>query len=80
MIIFDEPTVGVDVGAKLEIYNLIRSFVRDGGTAIMVSSYLPEILGVCDRVIVMNNGHITGSLSTNQTTEEEVLSLAFKEV
>ena len=46
----------------------------------MVSSYLPEILGVCDRVIVMNNGHITGSLSTNQTTEEEVLSLAFKEV
>lgn len=79
MIIFDEPTVGVDVGAKLEIYNLIRSFVQEGGTAIMISSYLPEIMGVCDRVIVMNNGHITGSASTSEISEEEVLALAFKE-
>lgn len=79
MILFDEPTIGVDVGAKLEIYNYIRDFASKGGTAIMVSSYLPELMGVCDRVIVMNNGRITGCLPTEGTTEEEVLSLAFAE-
>lgn len=53
--------------------------MQEGGTAIMISSYLPEIMGVCDRVIVMNNGHITGSASTSEISEEEVLALAFKE-
>ena len=80
LVIFDEPTVGVDVGAKLEIYELIRSFAQGGGAVIMVSSHLPEIMGVCDRVIVMNNGRITGEVSCEDSTEEQVLNMAFQEM
>ncbi|MCI9394256.1 MAG: sugar ABC transporter ATP-binding protein [Oscillospiraceae bacterium] len=80
LVIFDEPTVGVDVGAKLEIYDLIRSFAQDGGSVIMVSSHLPEIMGVCDRVIVMNNGRITGEVICQESTEEQVLNMAFQEI
>lgn len=79
LVMFDEPTVGVDVGAKLEIYNLIRDFAGKGGTIIMVSSYLPEIMGVCDRVLVMNNGRITGEASTKTATQEQILTMAFQE-
>jgi len=79
VIIFDEPTMGIDVGAKLEIYGLIRLFAKQGGGVIMISSYLPEIMGVCDRIIVLNNGRITGKLERKEATDEKVLSLAFKE-
>ena len=58
--IFDEPTRGIDVGAKIEVYNVMNSLVKQGKCVIMVSSELPEILGMSDRVIVMRHGHIMG--------------------
>ena len=54
--IFDEPTRGIDVGAKIEVYNVINNLVKEGKCVIMISSELPEILGMCDRVIVMREG------------------------
>ncbi|MCD7736036.1 MAG: sugar ABC transporter ATP-binding protein [Lachnospiraceae bacterium] len=78
VMIFDEPTVGVDVGAKVEIYEMIRSFAADGGGVIMVSSYLPELIGVCDRIIVMSNGRITGEFLSREATQEAILSKAFE--
>ncbi len=59
--IFDEPTRGIDVGAKIEVYNIMNKLVKEGKCVIMVSSELPEILGMSDRVIVMRGGRITGT-------------------
>ena len=59
---------------------MIRSFAQDGGSVILVSSHLPEIMGVCDRVIVMNNGRITGEVICQESTEEQVLNMAFQEI
>lgn len=74
--IFDEPTKGIDVGAKAEIYNLINKLVKDGKTVIMISSELPEILGVTDRVYVMCEGKITGELLRAECTQEKIMELA----
>jgi len=60
--IFDEPTRGIDVGAKIEVYNIMNTLVAEGKCVIMISSELPEILGMCDRVIVMRSGRITGEI------------------
>ena len=60
--IFDEPTRGIDVGAKIEVYNIMNSLTEAGKCVIMVSSELPEILGMSDRVIVMREGRITGEI------------------
>lgn len=79
VLIFDEPTTGVDVEARVEIYNLIRNVAEDGGAVIVVSSYLQEILGICDRVIVMSNGRITGELDPKATSDKDVLTYAFQE-
>ncbi len=76
--ILDEPTVGVDVGAKLEIYELLARLVRGGAGIIFISSYLPEVLGVSDRIIVMCNGRLTGELPRHEATEEKILDLAFR--
>lgn len=74
--IFDEPTRGVDVGAKAEIYQLLDAVARDGNAVIVVSSELPEVLGVCDRILVINEGRITGEFDRASATEEKIMNAA----
>jgi ribose transport system ATP-binding protein len=76
VVIFDEPTRGIDVSAKIEIYNIINELKRKGIGVMFVSSELPEILGMSDRVIVMCNGKITAELITRETNQEEILHYA----
>ncbi|MDR2477697.1 MAG: sugar ABC transporter ATP-binding protein [Treponema sp.] len=76
VVIFDEPTRGIDVGSKIEIYNLINELKRNGIGVMFVSSELPEVLGMSDRVIVMCNGRVTASLITKKTNQEEILKYA----
>lgn len=78
VVILDEPTVGVDIGAKREIYELIAKLAREGAGVIFVSSYLPEVIGVSDRILVMCNGRITGELTRAEATEDKILDLAFQ--
>jgi len=73
VLILDEPTVGIDVGAKQEIYRLISDIAEDGRCVILISSELPEILGMCDRILVMHRGRITRTLSRDEATQEEIL-------
>lgn len=76
VLIFDEPTVGVDVGAKQEIYKIIEKLTAQGKGIILISSYLPEVMGLADRLIIMARGHITGSFNHEEIkslTEEDVL-------
>jgi L-arabinose transport system ATP-binding protein len=76
VILLDEPTRGIDVGAKSEIYSIIYSLAERGVGVIVVSSDLPEVLGVSDRVIVMRQGKIAASLSRKEATPEKTLALA----
>ncbi len=76
VLILDEPTRGIDVGAKAEIYRLIDELANDGLGIMLISSELPEILGLSDRIYVMQNGRITGELSRAEATEEAILKLA----
>ncbi len=80
ILLLDEPTRGIDVGAKYEIYALIQSLARDGRGVIMVSSEMPELLGVCDRIIVMSGGRIAGEVYPESTTQEEIMTYAAKYV
>ena len=74
--ILDEPTRGIDVGAKHEIYDVIYRLAERGCAIVMVSSELPEVLGVSDRIVVMREGRIAGELPREQANEHAVLSLA----
>jgi ribose transport system ATP-binding protein len=74
--IFDEPTRGIDVGAKVEVYNLINQLVEAGACVIIVSSELPEILGMCDRILVMHEGTITSDLMRNDANQEVIMKAA----
>ena len=79
ILIFDEPTVGVDVGAKDEIYKIIESLIAQGKGVIIISSYLPEALGLADRLVVMAEGHVAGILDSEQlkkANEEDILRIA----
>ena len=76
ILIFDEPTRGIDVGAKLEIYELMNRLVATGKSIIMISSELPEVLGMCDRILVMRSGRITGELTTDNATQEKIMQYA----
>ena len=77
IIIFDEPTRGIDVGAKFEIYRLMNKLAEEGKAIIMISSELPEILGMSDRVIVMHEGEIKGEVvDVANTRQEDILSMA----
>jgi ribose transport system ATP-binding protein len=80
VLIFDEPTAGIDVGAKYEIYVLMKKLAQEGVGVIMISSDLPELLGLCDRIIVMRDGRITGELDRDEATQEKIMSLATLEV
>lgn len=78
VLILDEPTRGIDVGAKFEIYSLMNKMVEEGMSIIMISSELPEVLGMSDRLYVMSEGYITGELSADEATEEKVMEMAIK--
>lgn len=79
VMLLDEPTRGIDVGAKFEIYQLIRQLADRGVAILMISSELPEILGMSDRILVMNHGRIAGELSRDEATEERIVALATTE-
>ena len=76
VIIFDEPTRGVDVGAKREIYNLIVRLASEGLAVVVISSELPEVIGLCHRVLVLRNGHCEGDLRGEELTEQRIMALA----
>lgn len=77
--IFDEPTKGIDVGAKSEIYQIINNLAKQGKTIIIVSSEIPELLGVTDRIYVVREGKITGELTTSEATQENIMTYATME-
>jgi len=76
ILLLDEPTRGIDVNAKAEIYGLINNFVVKGGSVLMVSSELPELLGVCDRILVMREGSLTGEFLASEATEKAIMEKA----
>ena len=77
IIIFDEPTRGIDVGAKYEIYMLINELANQGKAIIMISSELPEVLGMSDRILVMRLGHVSGEINDPaSSTQQEIMDLA----
>ena len=80
ILLLDEPTRGIDVGAKYEIYQLILDLACNGKTVIMVSSEMPELLGVCDRIVVMSGGRVAGEVDAGNTSQEEIMTLAAKYV
>ena len=78
VLIMDEPTRGVDVGAKSEIYVIMNELVKKGMSIIIISSELPEIINMSDRIYVMSEGRVTGCLSHEEVTQEAVMQLAAK--
>lgn len=77
IVIFDEPTRGIDVGAKYEIYLLMNELAQQGKAILMISSELPEVLGMCDRILVMHEGRVTGEISdASQATQQQIMALA----
>ncbi|MGL5978789.1 MAG: galactose/methyl galactoside ABC transporter ATP-binding protein MglA [Erysipelotrichaceae bacterium] len=76
VLLLDEPTRGIDVGAKFEIYQLMINLAENDKGIIMVSSEMPELLGICDRIAVMSNGRLAGVVETKNTTQEEILRLS----
>lgn len=79
LLILDEPTRGIDVGAKYEIYEIIQDLARSGKAILFISSELPEILGICDRVYTMSQGRITGEVDVNDANQESLMRLMTKE-
>ncbi len=79
VLILDEPTRGIDVGAKFEIYTIINRLVAQGKAVIVISSELPELLGMCDRIYALSAGRITGELPVGQATQEDLMALMTKE-
>lgn len=78
--LLDEPTRGIDVGAKYEIYQIILDLAKQGKSIIVVSSEMPELMGICDRILVMSKGRVAGIEETKQTNQEKIMSLAAKYV
>ena len=76
VVLFDEPTRGIDVAAKVEIYNLMNELKKAGIGVLFVSSEMPEVMGISDRIIVMCDGRITGELDPHKTTQNEILEYA----
>ena len=73
VLILDEPTRGIDVGAKYEIYTIINQLAADGKGVLMISSEMPELLGTCDRIYVMNEGRIVAELSKGEASQETIM-------
>ena len=80
VLLLDEPTRGIDVGAKYEIYQLILDLANKGKVVIVVSSEMPELLGICDRILVMSGGRLAGEVDAKNTTQEEIMTYAAKYV
>ena len=80
ILLLDEPTRGIDVGAKYEIYQLILQLAENGRSVIMVSSEMPELLGICDRILVMSGGRLAGEADPARATQEDIMALAAKYV
>ncbi|MBQ6735563.1 MAG: ATP-binding cassette domain-containing protein [Lachnospiraceae bacterium] len=80
VLLLDEPTRGIDVGAKYEIYQLILDLANRGKTVLVVSSEMPELLGICDRILVMSGGKLAGEVDARNTSQEEIMTLAAKYV
>jgi methyl-galactoside transport system ATP-binding protein len=78
VLLLDEPTRGIDVGAKYEIYQLMIALASKGKCIMMVSSEMPELLGVCDRIIVMSGGRVAGELNKADFSQEKIMRLAGK--
>lgn len=76
ILLLDEPTRGIDVNAKSEMYSLMNNFTKEGGSIIMVSSELPELLGIADRIVVIRQGKVAGILDRKEATEEKIMTLA----
>ncbi len=76
LLLLDEPTRGIDVNAKSEFYGLMNAFVQQGGSIIMVSSEMPEVIGVCDRIVVMCEGRVKGELEREELSEQSIIQLA----
>lgn len=76
ILILDEPTRGIDVGAKAEIHRLVTEMARDGVAVVMISSEMPEVLGMSDRIMVMHEGRVTGFLNRDEATQIKVMELA----
>lgn len=80
VLLLDEPTRGIDVGAKYEIYQLILDLANRGKVVLVVSSEMPELLGICDRILVMSGGRLAGEVNVNETSQEAIMTLAAKYV
>ncbi len=80
ILILDEPTRGIDVGAKFEIYTIINQLASEGKGIIIISSELPEILGICDRIYVMNEGRIVGEMAAAEASQEKIMKCIMKQV
>ena len=80
VLLLDEPTRGIDVGAKYEIYQLILDLANRDKVVMVVSSEMPELLGICDRILVMSGGRLAGEVDAKNTTQEEIMALAAKYV
>lgn len=78
LLILDEPTRGIDVGAKFEIYSLISSLADEGKCILMISSEMPELLGMCDRIYVMNEGSFVGEFLAAEATQEKIMRAIVK--
>jgi putative multiple sugar transport system ATP-binding protein len=78
IMILDEPTRGIDVGAKYEIYCIINQLVSEGKSILMISSELPELLGMCDRIYIMNEGRMVGEVSRAEATQEVIMGQILK--
>jgi ribose transport system ATP-binding protein len=76
VLFFDEPTRGIDVGAKAELFKLIGELAADGKAIVLISSYLPELTNMCDRIVVMRDGRTVGEMSRNEFDEERIMALA----
>ena len=76
ILIFDEPTRGIDVGARQEIYRLMLDLIAQGKTVIMISSEMPELIGMADRIVVLHEGRISGTLKKGEFTQENIMTLA----
>ena len=79
VLILDEPTRGIDVGAKYEIYTIVNQLASEGKGIILISSELPEILGVCDRIYVMNEGRIVGEMPRAEATQERIMQTIMRQ-
>jgi putative multiple sugar transport system ATP-binding protein len=79
LLILDEPTRGIDVGAKFEIYTIMKDLAEQGRGVLMISSEMPELLGMCDRIYVMNEGRIVGELTREEASQEKIMALIVKD-